>query len=381
MSPAHVLILGAGFAGLELATRLSSTLGDEVRITLVDQSDSFVFGFSKLDVLFGRRSADDVRVYYRDLIKNHVDFRRERITDIDPTNRRVTTDAGRHEADILVVALGADYDPGATPGFVEGGHDYYTVEGAERLRDALTTFDTGKVVIAILGAPFKCPPAPFEGAFLLHDHFTKRGVRDAIDIRVISPMDSPIPVSKDVSQAIVDGLAQRGVECRFGQLVVSIDPSTKTATTSDGGTVAYDLLIGIPKHRVPAVVEASGLTEGGTDGWVHVDPTNLATPFPGVYAVGDVADAPVPRAGVFAETAARAAADDIIGGLRGSGPGRPFDGTGACYIEFGGGLVGKVDANFLGGPTPTARLVGPSKELAVEKAEFASTRRERWFGP
>lgn len=143
----HVLILGAGFAGLELTTRLSAFLADEVHVTLIDQSDSFVFGFSKLDIMLDRRSFDDVRLHYRDIAKDAVDFRQERVTSIDPEERRVLTDQGSYEADVLVVALGADYDPAATPGFVEDGFDYYSVAGAGRLRDALPTFDSGAVVI------------------------------------------------------------------------------------------------------------------------------------------------------------------------------------------------------------------------------------------
>jgi sulfide:quinone oxidoreductase len=146
------------------------------------------------------------------------------------------------------------------------------------------------------------------------------------------------------------------------------------------GEIGYDLFIGIPVHRAPSVVEDSGLTAGGTDGWVAVDPRNLATRFPNVYALGDCADAPVPRAGVFAETAARAVADDIAAKLRGAGAVVPYDGRGSCYIEFGGGLVGKVDADFLSGPSPTAPFLGPSRELVAEKREFAAVRRRRWFG-
>jgi sulfide:quinone oxidoreductase len=170
----HVLILGAGFGGLELATRLSETMSDAVRVTLLDRNDSWYFGYSKLDVMLGRQSADDVRLYYSDVAKDGVEFRRETVTGIDPLARRVSTDVSSHDADYLVVAMGADYDMGATPGLQEGGHEYYTLAGAERLRDALQDFDGGKVLVSVLGQPFKCPPAPFEGAFMLHEHFKQR---------------------------------------------------------------------------------------------------------------------------------------------------------------------------------------------------------------
>jgi sulfide:quinone oxidoreductase len=370
----HVLILGAGFAGLELATQLSTSLRDEVRVTLIDQSDSFSFGFSKLELMLGRRAAEDLRLYYRDVSLEAVEFRQERVTAIDPERRRVTTDAGSYDADVLAVALGADYDFAATPGFAEGGYEYYSIAGAERLRDALPDFGPGTILIGILGHPFKCPPAPFEGALLLHDHFLERGIRDAVEIRVIGPMAAPVPVTREVSQAFLDALGERGIEYVPKQLVTSIDDGQ--ARLAGGGSLAYDHFIGIPAHRVPEVVTRSGLA---VDGWIPVNPTNLATRFPGVYAIGDVAGLPMAKAGVFAEAAAQVVAQDIAAGLRGDEPPPPYEGAGTCYIEFGGGLVGNVEANFLGGPTPTAALVGPTRELAAEKEQFAAIRRARWF--
>jgi sulfide:quinone oxidoreductase len=376
----HVLILGAGFGGLELAARLSESLGDEVYVTLVDQNDSFIFGFSKLEILFGRRTRDEVSYPYRDISRPGTEFRQERVMSIDPQTRRVVTDGGTYEPDILVVALGADYDPAATPGFEEDGYEYYSVAGAERLRQVLPSFSGGRVMIAILGVPFKCPPAPYEGALLLHDYLVGRGVRDATQIDVISPMDSPVPVSPETSAAIVRALGERDIGYTPGRRVHGLDPAEHVAWLKTGD-LPYDLFIGIPVHRAPEVVQAAGLTVGGSDGWVAVDRRNLTTRFPNVYALGDCADAPVPRAGVFAETAARAVADDIAARIRGAGTVDPYDGKGSCYIEFGGGLVGKVDADFLSGPSPVAPFFGPSRELAGDKERFVSTRRKRWFGP
>ena len=268
-------------------------------------------------------------------------------------------------------------DFAATPGFEEGGSEYYSVAGAERMRDLLPDFDSGTILIGILGQPFKCPPAPFEGALLLHDHLVERGIRADAEIRVIGPMAAPVPITKEVSQSILDALHERGIEYVPKQRVVELDTHSKEARLESGGTVSYDLFVGIPVHRVPAVVESSGLA---VDGWVPVDHTNLTTRFPDVYALGDVAGVPIAKAGVFAEAAAAVVADDIGARLRGGVLERPYEGAGSCYIEFGRGMVGKVEANFLGGPAPTARLVGPSRELAAEKEAFASTRRSRWFG-
>jgi sulfide:quinone oxidoreductase len=373
----HVVILGAGFAGLELATRLSETLADEVRVTLIDQNEAFSFGFSKLDILFGHKSREDVVLPYGDISKEGVEFRRERVTSIDPESRRVITDGASYDADILVVALGADYDFSATPGLEEGGYEYYSIPGAERLRDVLPTIDGGKVVIGILGHPYKCPPAPFEGALLLHDHFEQRGVREAVEISVIGPMAAPVPITKEVSQSFLDALGARGIEYVPNQHVTELDVRGRIVRTEGGESFPYDLFVGIPVHRVPEVVEQSGLA---VDGWVPVDRANLATRFPDVYAVGDLTGLPMAKAGVFSEAAARVVADDIAARLDGGELEHPYEGAGSCYLEFGAGKVGKVEANFLGGPQPTARLVGPSRELKADKEAFESTRRQRWFG-
>jgi sulfide:quinone oxidoreductase len=373
----HVLILGAGFAGLELATRLSESLADAVHVTLVDRNDSFYFGFAKLAVLLGQRSASDVRMYYREIAKDGVEFRQETVTMIDPEKRRVSTDKDTYDADVLVVALGAEYDFAATPGFEEGGFEYYSLGGAERLSEALPEFDSGRILIAVLGHPFKCPPAPFEGAFLVHDQLLRRGTRDAVEIRMTFPMAAPVPVTQEVSQMFARALDERGIAYAPKQAVASLDVGRREARLASGESLRYDLFIGVPVHRVPTVVARSGLA---VDGWVPVDRANLATCFPDVYALGDVTGLPMAKAGVFAEAAAKVVADDIAARLSGGAPPPPYEGAGNCYVEFGGGMVGKVEANFFGGPEPTARLIEPSRELAEEKKAFGPARRGRWFG-
>src|SRR5271154_2946052 len=173
---AQILILGAGFGGLELSTMLSEALGDAAEVTVIDRSDAFVFGFSKLDVMFGRATAAEMRLPYEEIAKPGVRILKETITAIDPEARRVTTDAQVHEADALVIALGADYDMDGTPGLSEGGNEFYSLAGAERLAGIIPSFSEGHVVIGVCGAPFKCPPAPSECALLLDHELSARGV-------------------------------------------------------------------------------------------------------------------------------------------------------------------------------------------------------------
>jgi sulfide:quinone oxidoreductase len=373
----RVVVLGAGFGGLELATMLSEALGDDVDLTLIDKNDAFVFGYSKLDVMFGRTTLDAVRLAYRDIAKPGVRFLQETITAIDPETRRVTTDGGVHEADVLVVALGADYDFDATPGLVEAGNEFYSLAGAEQLGELLPTFSQGRALVGVCGAPFKCPPAPSETALLLHDYLSARGVRDDCEISFVIPFGTPVPPSPDTSRALVDAFAERDIEFVPEHRVISLDPTRQVAELDDGSEMPYDLFLGVPKHRAPDVVLASGMTK---DGYVPVNPMTLETRFPGVYAVGDVATIGVPKAGVFSEGAARVVASSLIARLRDREQPGPYDGLGSCYIEFGAGRVGRVDVDFLSGPKPTGTFQEPSAALVAEKQYFGSSRGARWFG-
>jgi sulfide:quinone oxidoreductase len=373
----HVLVLGAGFGGLELCTILSEALGEEVEVTLIDKNDGFVFGFSKLDVMFGRVAPNSVRLAYRDVVKPGVRVLRETVTAIDPDARRVTTDAGVHQGDFLVLALGADYDTDATPGLLEGGNEFYSLAGAERLAGMIPDFSKGHAVIGVCGAPFKCPPAPSECALLLHDELTARGVRDACQISFVIPLGTPVPPSPETSAALEAEFAEHGITLIAGRRVSALDPDRSVALLDDGAELPFDLFLGVPRHRAPDVVIESGITE---DGYVPVDSATLRTRFPGVFAVGDVATAGVPKAGVFAEGAARVVAETLIAEVRGGGPPGPHLGRGTCYIEFGRGRVGSVDIDFLSRPSRTGTFNAPSASLVAEKERFGSSRRARWFG-
>jgi sulfide:quinone oxidoreductase len=372
----RVLILGAGFAGLELATRLSEEVPQEVDITIVDSSDTFVFGFSKLDVMFGRASLEDVRLPYARLNKPSVRFMQETVTSIDPESRRVTTNASEYEPDILVVALGADLDPAATPGLVQEGSEYYSVAGAEKVSRLLPSFPGGNVIIGVLGPFFKCPAAPFETAVMMHDLLERRNLRSSSTIKVMSPMPKPIPISAEASEGILNALRERDIGWWPETKFTALDPAAKVATLADGRSESYDLFLGVPVHRAPRVVEESALVEGG---WIPVDPATFATRFENVYAVGDVTSAPVPRVGAIAEGEARTVADVLIQQMRGGEAPAPYAGIATCYIEMGGTKVARFEANFLSGPTPFGTFTDGSEEIAASKVEFGATRRKRWF--
>ncbi|MEP9365224.1 FAD-dependent oxidoreductase [Nocardioides sp. CN2-186] len=371
----RVLILGAGFGGLELASTLCTGLGSGSEVVLVDKAEGFVFGFSKLDVMFGRTTADHVLHRYVDLAPPGLQFVQAEVLSIDPVAKRVVTDAGTYDGDVLVVALGADLHPAATPGLVEHGHEFYTVAGAFALRDVLAGFDGGRIVVAVTSTPFKCPPAPSETALLVHDLLSRRDLLDRSSVSLVMPLGVPIPPSPSASAALLAEFEERGIAWRPGTLVRSLEQGR--ALLSDDTELPFDLFLGVPTHRAPAVVVDAGLTE---DGWIPVDPLTLRTRFDDVYAVGDVTSVGTPKAGVFAEGQASVVAAQLLARDRGETTSTTYDGRGICYLEFGEDQVAKVDVTFLSGQAPAGELVGPSTDLVADKTAFGAERVARWFG-
>ena len=245
----RVVVLGAGFGGLELTTRLSDEFGDDVDVVLIDQTRRV-----RLRVLEARRDvrAGDapsaVHHPYRDIVKPGVRF-----VQADDHGRSTRPPSGSRptpapfDADVLVVALGADLDPAATPGLVEGGHEFYTVAGAFALRDVLADFDGGRVIVGVTSTPFKCPPAPSETALLMHDHLTERGLRDRVGDRARHAAAAcPIPPSPAASEALLAAFAERGIDWhpRDG----SCARSTPTASVAVLGDGTRDALRPLPRR-------------------------------------------------------------------------------------------------------------------------------------
>ncbi|MEY4174403.1 MAG: hypothetical protein RI900_1568 [Actinomycetota bacterium] len=373
----RVLLLGAGFGGLELSSALSDELGDTVEVTLIDRAEGFVFGFSKLDVMFGRTTADAVLHRYSELVKPGVRFVRAAIESIDPAARRVVTDAGTFEADIMVVALGAEVDPSLTPGMAEGAVDFYSNAGAFAAREILEQFPGGHVIVGVAAAPFKCPPAPSETALMVHDMLSRRGLLSTSKVSLVMPLPAPIPPSPEASAALLTTFAERGIDFHPKTVIASLDPERKVAVTAEGEEIPYDLFLAVPRHRVPHVVAESGMC---VDGWIPVDPYTLETRFPGVYAVGDVTSVGTPKAGVFTEGQAVVVGQRIIDTIRGRSAEAQYDGAAACYLEFGDDEVARVDIVFAPGQPPHGTLTGPRADLSADKIEFGRHRIRRWFG-
>ncbi|HEX5016078.1 MAG TPA: FAD/NAD(P)-binding oxidoreductase [Actinomycetes bacterium] len=372
----RVVVLGGGFGGLECVSRISELLASDTDVTLIDRGEGFTFGFQKLDVMVGKTDPSSVLHSYADIDKPGVRFVRAVVTSIDPANRRVQTDAGEFDADVLVVALGADVNPGGTPGLTGLGHEFYTPDGAAAARDALNAFDGGRVVVGVASLPVKCAPAPSEAALLVHDVLVRRGLREKSEITAVSPVPVPVPPSPPASKAIVAAFAERGITWIPKCSVQSLDAERHVALLSDGRELPFDLYLGVPRHHAPAVVDAAGLTE---DGWIPVDPRTMRTKFAGVYAIGDVTSAGTPKAGVFAEGQGRFVADAIAAEARGETFERSYEATGYCYLQVGQDNLAEVHVTVVPGEGSLSTMNGPSPDLNDRKVEFAASRARRWF--
>jgi len=378
-----VVILGGGFGGITAAVELSRGLRGEAEVTLVDRDPVFMMGLRKLWMVTGRGTRQDGERPLAALAAHGVAVRQATVRSIDTRRRAVHTDAGVLPFDYLIVALGADPRPDLVPGFSEAAYNLYDAGDAERLGRRIRDLRGGRIVISILGVPYKCPPAPYEAAMLLDDLFRQRGTRREVELQTFTPQPMSLPVVGAANCAQVEGLlAAKGIAFTPNRKVARVEGAA--LVFDDGARVEADVLIGVPPHRPPDVVRESGLAMRGE--WIAVDPMTLRTSVEGVFAVGDVTEIPLanalalPKAGLFAESQAKVAAGAIIAEVRRTPAPAPFDGYGHCFIETGGGMATMVEGHFLASPGPALRIAPPSPQAYQQKVEFEQQRLRSWFG-
>jgi sulfide:quinone oxidoreductase len=378
-----VVVLGGGVGGVVAANRLRRLLGREHRIIIVDRSPWHSFAPSYLWVTVGQRDPSRITRDLRSLARKGIEFRISEITTLDLANKKVGLEEQELAYDYLVVALGAQYSSHQIPG-LNKAWTYYHLEGAEGLRDELSRFEGGRLAIVVSGLPYKCPAAPYEGALILDEQLRGRGIRADVDIQVFTPEPHPLPVAGPaVGQMVIDLLASRQITFNGGVRLKSVDQAARKLAFEGGEEVAFDLLVATPVHSVPGVLAEAGMAE--EDGWVMVDRETLATPFPDVYAVGDVTAIPLangmmlPKAGVFAHGEAEVVARNIAAEIEGGQPDWAFGGQGACFLETGFGKAAFAEGNFFAEPDPKVALRGPSRFRRWQKVGFERTWLWRWF--
>jgi sulfide:quinone oxidoreductase len=380
-----VVVLGAGVGGLNAATRLRDLLPEQDKVVLVDRSFDGVLGLSLLWVMRGWRDVKDVRVRPQHL--PGVDMVTAEVASIDTDARTVHTDQGELSYDALVIALGAGLNDGKIPGLQDAlkagiAGQFYTLDGADRLYQQLGGVNQGRLAVLVAGVPFKCPAAPFEGAFLIADALRARGVRDRVTLDTFTPDPLPMPVAgPEVGKALVGMLQQNDIGFHPGAVIERVDVAAKQMVFADERRESFDFLVVIPPHQPPAAAVSTGL---GPMGWIPVDPRTLATTAPGVWAIGDTAaitlsnGKPLPKAAIFAEAEAEVAANGVAQHLGYDAPDPYFTGEGACYVEVGGHQAAKGAGNFLGPSGPAVTLFEPSEAFHSEKLEQERDWLARW---
>lgn len=376
----RVLVLGGGFGGIATAHRLKQKLGGEVEVILVDKRPFFMVGFRKSWALVGESPLEAGQKPIDSLSRIGVDVRRATIEAIHPQEKAATVNGERIQADALVVALGAELNPSAVPGFAEYAYNIYDPNDIPRAEKALNDFQGGRLVIGIFGAPYKCPPAPLEMAMLIHDKFKKSGVQATIE--VFTPQPVTLPILSQASCDLVDGrLIEQGIQTYGHHKALRIEANE---VVFEKRNIGFDLLLGVPPHRAPAVVRESGLT--GESGWIEINPRTCETSVDGVYAIGDSTQVvlankkTLPKAGLFAEMMGETVADRLADIFTGKEQTAQFSGEGGCFFETGNGEAMMIKGNFLAEPAPTVELTESSKEYYEEKVKFETSRWAKWFG-
>lgn len=390
-----VVVLGAGTGGLAAAERLRADLPADDRVVLIDRCFTGSMGLSALRVLRGWRTAAEVATTVRADALPGVSMVTGEVVGVDTGGKMVrycAPDAdgkvGYVEYDALVVALGAAMDTSLVPGLdaaIAAGvaGEFYTPAGAAELHRRVEALQSGRVVVLIPSLPFRCPPAPYEAAFLIADQLGERFTGGAVRIDVITCEPRPVAVADaEVGTTVVDLLAGPGIGFHPEKAGAAIDPDACTVAFADGSSEPFDLLAVVPPHVSPAAALLPGAVNAG--GWLPVDPVTLATGVPGVWAVGDVTALPLahglpaPKAGFMAENAGVAVADQVARHLGYDGADTRLNGEGGCIVEVGAGQAAKVAGDFLAAPTPAVSLYPPSAAFHDEKAQLERDWLARW---
>ena len=379
-----IVILGGGVGGVVSAVELRKKLPKQHRIVLVDRLEQHLFAPSLLWLMIGQRTAKQISRPLERLQKKGIEVVRGEVERVEPDERRVTVNGESITADHLIISLGAELAPETIPGLAEAGHNFYTLEGAEGLRDALGRFRSGQLVILTAAPAYKCPAAPYEAAMLLEYHCRKKKIREQTQIDFYAAEPCPMGVAgQEISAAVRKMAEDKGIGYHPEHQVIEVDLDHRRIAFANGAQADFDVLAYVPPHRAPHVVRDAGLV--GDSGWVSVDRHTMETQYPGVYALGDVVGIPLalgkplPKAGVFAHGEAEVVAQNIVRSIIGKAEPARFNGHGECFIEAGDGKAGFGRGNFYAEPFPEVRLHKVGRRWHAAKVLFEKDWLRRWF--
>lgn len=349
--PARIVVLGGGVGGTLAANLLSKELGKDAEIAVVDPTGMHLyqpaFLYAALGQVKGRWLSRDERT----LLRKDVELVVETAERIDPAKGVVHLERGGSlPYDHLVLSTGARLVPDQVPGLIEGAHEFYSLDGALRLRQALRDFRGGRILVGIAGIPYKCPPAPVEFILMLEDLLRRRGVRDRSEIRLLSPLNRAFTI-ESASKLVQPIMEQRGIGLDTFFNVESVDPSAGAVLSLEGEKAEYDLLVLVPPHRGQRVIETSMLGDAGA--WIPTDPTTLEhKEHERIYAIGDATDVPISKSGSTAHFQAPVVASRIASRIRGTAPEAVYGGRVMCFLETGRRKATALRFDYTHPPTP-----------------------------
>jgi len=384
MAKPRVLVLGGGPGGVVAAVNLARRLGGEAEVTLVDKTGRHLYPPSLLWVMTGLRRVDDIQRPLSRLERRGINVVVAEVREIVPDEGRVETSQGPLEYDYLVVALGSVARPekAAVPGSRECTP--WTTTGAEECRRLLAGLRRGgRVVVTAWGFPYKCPPGPFEAAFLVKYLLEQRGAPGEVTVAHFwrEPMEPFGPQLVKVFRAFME---RYGVAYEGGFEPVEADGSRVRG--GDGRSLEYDLLIYVPVHEPPEAVARSPLAREDLGGWMDVDKRTLRHPkYSNVWGVGDVI-APtmgLGMAGVFAHFQAEYVASQVADEVLGTSMGEHYNTSGICVMDLGyAGAAVYCDFApkiYGGAPYPECTVIGGMKAFRALKIAFERFWLEKWF--
>ncbi len=364
----RILIVGGGTGGTILGNNLARRLAGEiksrkVRITMLSASDKHMYQPGLLYVAFGQMMPDEL---YRDqasLLESCIEFHVDPVEEFQLDQKRVKTKSGKvFEYDVLVIATGSRIVPEDIPGLDEGSETFYTEKGAIRMFKRLREFKGGRIAI-VVGVPHKCPIAPVEVTFSLHDYFKARGIRDKVHIKYHYPIGR-IHTIENVAKWAKPEFDRMGVEYETLFNVKEVDAQRNIVRSEEGTETEYDLLISIPPHRGMEVIERNNLGQGG---WIPTDRFQLTMQGrDNVYVLGDTTNLPVSKTGSAAHFEAESVAENIASIVKIGTPVRDYDGKVYCFIETGHDSATYAMFNYLNPPN----LKPPNKSMHWFKTSY-----------
>ncbi len=332
--PARVVVLGGGVGGTLVANLLSKELGAEAKVTVVDPTGMHVYQPGYLYVALGQANGRWLVRDERTLLRKDVDLVVEEAIRVHPDAGTVQLERGGGiDWDYLVITTGARLAHDQVPGLAEGSYEFYSLEGAQRLREALRRFSGGRIMVGIAGIPYKCPPAPVEFVFMLEEYLRKRDIRDRSEVTLLSPLNRAFTI-ESASKVIQPIMEERGINLTTFFNVESVDPSAGVVSSLEGEKNEYDLLVLVPPHRGQSVVSNSNL--GDASGWLPTDRATLQVRgFDRIFAMGDATDLPISKSGSTAHFEAPVVASRIASLIKGTAPKENYGGKVMCFLETG----------------------------------------------